>query len=103
METVDCLDEAGFDDAIAEGRVVVDFYNEACAPCEQMAPMMEDLAQELAGTVKFFKVNTAEHADLAADYNIRSVPTFMLFEDGEKRSQVTGTYSREQFVAWVKI
>ena len=76
--------------ASGHGRVVVDFYADWCGPCHQVAPVLEELSSKLDGTVRFVKVDIDESPDLARAYGIFSIPTVVLFEDGEAKSRFTG-------------
>jgi len=63
--------------------VLVDFWSLGCPPCKRLAPVIEELAAENAGTAKVGKVNVGEHMDLAMEYGISAVPTILLFKGGE--------------------
>lgn len=70
--------------------VLVDFWAEWCPPCHMIAPMLAELAGELEGTIAVRKVNTDEHPELGARYRIMSLPTLMLFVDGEPVQALVG-------------
>jgi thioredoxin 1 len=74
----------------APGPVLVDFYADWCPPCRKLAPTIEALAVEFKGRVKVVKVNVDDARQLAARYGIRSIPTVMVFLDGEPVAQTTG-------------
>ncbi len=63
--------------------VLVDFWGPGCPPCLQMAPVVEELAAENAGSIKVVKLNVSEGTDIAAGYGITGIPTFMIFKNGE--------------------
>jgi thioredoxin 1 len=65
-----------------KGLVFVDFYADWCGPCKMTSPIIEELANEVK-EVKFVKVNVDENPDLASQYNIFSIPTFLIFKDGK--------------------
>ncbi|MBO8151957.1 MAG: thioredoxin [Candidatus Neomarinimicrobiota bacterium] len=70
--------------------VLVDFWAEWCAPCRRLAPIVEELANEYTGKVKFCKVNVEEEGELAQRFGIRSIPTIIIFKDGKPVNQLIG-------------
>lgn len=74
----------------AQAPVLVDFWAEWCGPCKMLAPVLDELAGEYAGKARIAKVNIDDHQDLAAQYDIRSIPTLLLFKDGKVASQSVG-------------
>lgn len=81
-----------FQQVLAEARtpVLVDFYADWCAPCRQLAPIMEQLKQEWAGRVEFHKVNVDESVDLARQMRIEGIPTLVFFVNGQEVRRVVG-------------
>jgi thioredoxin 1 len=90
------LDASTFDDAIAKGTVVVDFWAPWCKPCHAIEPILDDLARS-ASAVAFVKLNIDEHPEIAARYEVLSIPTVTLFEGGEPRTTVIGARPRAHF------
>ncbi|MDD6308676.1 MAG: thioredoxin [Clostridia bacterium] len=74
----------------AERPVLVDFYADWCGPCKMMIPIFEKLSAEYAGRVDFYKLNTDKDGALAAQYRVMSIPTMILFVNGEEKERVVG-------------
>ena len=74
----------------SESPVLVDFWAAWCGPCRMVAPIVEELADEYEGRVKFVKLNTDENPMVAGKYGIRSIPTLLVFKDGETVGQIVG-------------
>ncbi|MFA6000936.1 MAG: thioredoxin [Thermoleophilia bacterium] len=78
--------------------VLVDFWAEWCSPCRMVAPVLEEMAGELAGEIKIVKLNVDLNRETAAKYNIMSIPTVMLFENGEIKKEVVGALPKESLI-----
>ncbi len=81
--------------------VVVDFWAEWCGPCRQIAPALEELAQELEGKVKIVKVNVDENPGISAKYGIRGIPTLLMFKGGQVAAQKVGAQPKNHLKAWI--
>jgi thioredoxin len=92
------LTEAAFDQTLAEHTeaIVVDFWAEWCGPCKAIAPTLDELATEYAGRVTIAKVNVDEHPGLAARFQVRSIPTLLIFKGGQVIDQVVGAVPKAQ-------
>ncbi len=79
--------------------VLVDFWAEWCGPCKMLAPILDELAQEYEGRVRVAKVNIDEYQGLAAQFGIRSIPTLLLFKQGQVADQIVGLRSKRDLKA----
>lgn len=91
------LTEANFDAEVLTSSmpVLVDFWAEWCGPCRMLAPTIEELAREYSGTVKVGKVNVDQNTNLAERYGISSIPTIMLFKNGQIIEQTLGVQPKD--------
>ncbi len=80
----------------AEIPVLVDFWADWCAPCHRVAPILDELAVEYDGRVKFVKVDTEENFEVTSRYGVRSLPTLLIFKGGKRVDQVMRTWSRNE-------
>ncbi|MGY0393623.1 MULTISPECIES: thioredoxin [unclassified Fusobacterium] len=78
--------------------IVVDFWASWCGPCKALAPILEEVDGELAGTVKIAKINIDEEEELAAQFRVMSIPTLLLFKNGEVTNKLVGLSSREDVI-----
>lgn len=85
-----------FKSEIESGITVVDFFATWCGPCKMLAPVLEGLAGEMEEKVKFIKVDIDQSLDLANEFQISSVPTMIIFKDGQKADQLVGFLPKEK-------
>lgn len=92
--------ESGFQSDVLDSSqpILVDFWAEWCGPCHVMAPVIDDLATEFAGRVTVGKVNVDDEPALAAQYSIRSIPTLLVFKDGQLVDQAVGVVPKQVLV-----
>jgi thioredoxin 1 len=79
--------------------ILVDFWAEWCGPCKMLSPILDELAGEYDGKVRIGKVNIDEHQELAAQFGIRSIPTLLLFREGQVADQIVGLRSKRDLKA----
>jgi len=93
------VDAARWEDEVlrAERPVLVDFWAPWCRPCKAIRPILEQLEQDAAGRVELAALNIDEHPEIAARYEVLSIPTVILFEGGEPREAVVGARPRSHF------
>ena len=82
--------------------VLVDFYADWCGPCKMMAPIMQQVSRDMAGKVKVIKVDVDKNEDVARKYQIRSIPTMILFKNGKAVWQGVGVMQADQIKAIVE-
>ena len=81
--------------------VVVDFWAEWCGPCRMIAPALDEISHEMEGKVKIVKLNVDENPAVAAQYGIRSIPTLLIFKNGQLASQKVGAVSKTDLSKWI--
>ena len=85
----------------ATGPVVVDFWAEWCGPCRMIAPALEEIAGALGDKVKIVKLNVDENPGAASKYGIMSIPTLMIFKNGELASRQVGAAPKQKLEQWI--
>lgn len=85
-----------------KGRVLVDYWAEWCGPCKMFGPILEEAETELTGLAKVCKVNVDEERELAQKADVMSIPTVVLYENGEEISRLIGVHAKDEIVAMVK-
>ena len=82
----------------APGVCLVDFFATWCGPCTMLAPTIEELSEEFSGSVKFFKIDIDKFPDLAMEYKIMSIPTVILFKDGQPTGKIVGLRDKADYI-----
>jgi thioredoxin 1 len=100
---VDKVTDATFDQDVlkASGPVVVDFWAEWCGPCRMISPALEEISNSLNGKVKIVKLNVDENPATTTKYGIMSIPTLMLFKNGELASRQVGAAPKQKLEQWI--
>ncbi len=95
------LTAANFKDTVSKAAtpMLVDFWAPWCGPCKMIAPILEDLATEMAGKLAIGKVNVDDHGAIAAEYGIRAIPTLLLFKGGQLAEQFVGMMDKASLKA----
>ncbi|WP_204206392.1 thioredoxin [Mammaliicoccus sciuri] len=88
--------DANFDEQIKEGVSLVDFWAPWCGPCKMIAPVLEDLAKDVEGKANIVKLDVDENQATAAKYEVMSIPTLIVFKDGEAVDKIVGFQPKEQ-------
>jgi len=87
---------------LAKEPVLVDFWATWCGPCRMLAPVIEEIANEYAGKVKVGKVNVDDERELALEYGVSSIPTVMVFQNGEVKETSVGYRPKEEIEQLLK-
>ena len=90
MADIAMLDDSSFEEVIKSGVTLVDFFAEWCGPCRMLAPVLAEVSEELSGKVKFGKLDIDKSHGTAKTYHVTSVPTLILFKDGEEVNRLVG-------------
>lgn len=100
-ENITELDSASFQSTISDSSVpvIVDFWAPWCGPCKAIAPILEELADELGDSVKICKVNVDNNSEIAGKFEIRAIPTILIFKNGSVSETVVGLTSKADLKA----
>ena len=97
------LNKENFTETVGSNKpVLVDYWAEWCGPCKMVAPILEEVASDMSDKLTIGKVDVDENQELAAQLNIMSIPTLVLFKDGEVVDQVIGALSKSQLLSFLE-
>lgn len=103
MATKTVTDESFEADVLsADGPVLVDFWAEWCGPCKQIAPALDEIAEEMSGKITIAKVNIDDHPMTPGKYGVRGIPTLMIFQGGQVASTKIGAMAKGKISEWVQ-
>ncbi len=99
-DAIKTLSDASFDEHVkaSEVPVLVDFWAEWCGPCKMIAPILEEIASEHAGTLEVAKLNIDDNLDITRRFDVMSIPTLILFKDGEPAVRIVGAKGKGQLI-----
>lgn len=89
------IKDTEYEKVIKEGKVVIDCYAPWCGPCKMLSPIIDTFSEEIT-TTKFYKINVDEAEKITKDFNIMSIPTLLIFENGELKDKVVGLRSKSE-------
>ena len=94
------VSDATFDEEIgsSDEPVIVDFWAEWCGPCKMIAPVLDEIATEQAGKVRIAKLNVDDNPDIARRFDVMSIPTLIIFKDGEPQKRLVGAKGKGQLL-----
>ncbi len=95
------IKENEFKDSIKTGKVLVDCYADWCGPCRMLSPVVEEVSENLKN-ITFLKLNVDDAEEVSTEYGIMSIPTLLLFENGELKEQMVGFKSKEELEELLK-
>jgi len=98
MSKLDSINDIDFDQKVlqAKGPVLVDFWASWCRPCLMVAPILDELAEKYSGKINFVKVDVDQNPKTAARYNVMSIPTILIFKNGQPVSHIVGLRPKEE-------
>ena len=101
---IELHDEENFNNDVlnSDVPVLVDFWAEWCGPCKQISPILEEIASEENNDITIAKINIDENPRVATDYGIRSIPTMLLFSNGELKDTKVGALPKQELNDWIK-
>ena len=96
------ITDAEFQSTVAEGITLVDFWAPWCGPCRMIAPILDELAGELKDKARIVKINVDENPTVAGQFGVMSIPTLLLFKNGQKVDQKVGGQAKPQLKSFIE-
>lgn len=98
------LNKNNFEEEVlkSEKKVLIDFWASWCGPCRMMSPVIDEIAEEMGDSIKVGKINIDEEKDLAIKYDVMSIPTFIVFKNGNEIGRSVGVQDKEEIKAMLK-
>lgn len=98
------LNKNNFDEEVTKSdkTVLIDFWASWCGPCRMMSPVIDEIAEEMGDSIKVGKINIDEERDLAIQYDVMSIPTFIVFKNGKEVNRSVGVQDKEEIKGMLK-
>jgi thioredoxin 1 len=100
--SVNQISDSTFQSETSSGTVLVDFWAPWCGPCKMIAPILDELSNEVGDKAKIVKINVDDNPESAAKYNVMSIPTLLVFKDGQVVDQLVGVQPKEKLKAVIE-
>ena len=94
--------DTNFEEEIREGKVIVDFFATWCGPCKMLAPVFQEVANEFEGKADFYKIDIDASLDIARQFSVSTVPTVIIFRNGEPIERLVGFMPKENLASKIK-
>tara|TARA_B100000029_G_scaffold492377_1_gene553577 strand:- start:8736 stop:9056 length:321 start_codon:yes stop_codon:yes gene_type:complete len=101
--TVLSINEDAFEKEVVNSKlpVLIDFWAEWCGPCKEISPLLEEISSELSEKIKIVKINIDNNPNIPNQYNVQSIPTLIIFKNGEPISTKVGSVLKSELLSWI--
>ena len=102
--TIISIKEDAFENEVVKSTmpVLIDFWAEWCGPCKEIAPILEEISEEMSNKLKIVKINIDENPNIPNQYGIQSIPTLIIFNEGKPIATKVGSIVKSELVSWIK-